>query len=429
MPAYSDASEIEMLPVSEVFGLNRAVNPKSYVVRSIEKSFHDSLDDGGAVLLVVYGMSKQGKSSLLRSALAGRRYIFLQANRGVSCEAVYTEMLSQCGIEQETSHSRSAGGSAGASFGWFRISVDAKGTQTRTPVNINIANPDSVARVLAEADTGRHIIVIDNFHYFDEEVQRQFATAIRSFETYGFKMIVIGTWSETGYLTGFNRDIAATSREFSFEEWSFGELQSVLAKGSPALKVTFSYPVQQSLIHRSVSNVALLQELTRQYLIAEGIRQTAGEPTELTDVQKVGDVANDMEARLENDTKRALRFIAGIGDSNPYIDGKSRSWWILKAFLACRSEQILSGVPTAELLEAANDIAGQRARQLKQPFVPLSEMDFMGLIKHHWQKEQVRELKSPIILYNDQTKKLVIVDAWVKFVLRGARRSSVRNDL
>jgi len=400
----------------DVFGLNRYANPLSYVVRPIERRFISCLSDNSVVAIVIYGMSKQGKTSLLRHALPEKKHILAQGNRGIDTESIFRAILNKCGIRQEVSQTFGGRGDITAKIGeWFKVKLGAKGEMTREPVAIDIGNADSVAEVLANADD-RRIIVIDNFHYINLETQSEISTAIRSFETHGFKFVIIGTWNEEGYLQSHNNDLSGTVREFSFDEWDFADLKSVLDKGLPLLNVSLTGPVRQSLIDRSLKNVALLQELTKDYLTLQRVDATCEPLREFSDVDGVTTVAQDLEERLFNDIVKLLLPVTHIG--NPYVGGKSRSWWMLYAFLGGKHGDIVRGMAQDALYKVTTELASKKARELKVNPDDFTMADFMGLLRHHWHQEQTKNQKTPVLAYHDVNRSLVVVDAYTKFVLR-----------
>jgi hypothetical protein len=404
-----------VVALGDVFGLNRFANPLSYVVRPVEESFKVCLIDNSVVVVVVYGMSKQGKTSLLRHALPDDRRIFAHCNRNDTLQSIFKNLLNKCGIQQDASQTSGVNGEASVGVGWFKARVGAKNEVVREYFGIDVSNADSVANIIARND-GRRIIVLDNFHYLQERTQKELATAVRSFETCGFKFVIIGTWNEDGYLQSYNNDLAGTVKEFSFEEWNFGDLKSVLDRGFPLLNVALSGPVQQSLIHRSLNNVALLQELTKDYLALQGVGETCATKRVIGDVDGVTTVASQFEERLFKDIVKLLLPITRIG--SPWVDGKSRSWWMLYAFLHGKHEDVVRGMPQDALYKMVCDLAAKKGGNGRGNGEPFTVQQFTGLLQHHWHEEQTKDQATPVLAYHDINRSLVVVDAYTKFVLR-----------
>jgi hypothetical protein len=415
--------------LNEVFGLNRYRNPQSYVIRAIEDNFVAAIGDPGVVLIVVAGLSKQGKTSLMRHALREGEFVHTQGNRGVDTKSLFTAILNKCEITQEAERAQGLKGEVGGGFRWFKISIGATGETVREYVQIDLGNADSVANVLSKSDR-RRLIVVDNFHYLSPEVQAELATAIRSFETYGFKFVIIGTWSGTGYLQKYNSDLSATTREFSFDSWSYNDLRAVLRKGCPLLNTSLSESVEQSLIHKSIESVSLLQELTNLYLKGRGVTCRQDHHVRLEDVEYVKVVGQQLEDRIYQNTLETLRRISAIGGGNPYLDGRSRSWWIMYAFLGGTGGYITKGTPVDKLYAATINLVRERAKEVKKKVEDIDKQEFMGLLRQHWHHDQTKNGATAVLTYHEIDKTLVVVDAYVRFVLRtNEKRNQIRNDL
>src|SRR5712675_300396 len=87
----------QVVKLADVFGLNERRNVLSHVRRDVEKNFAEALKDEANNAIVIYGTSKQGKTSLRRSLLPDASCIMLSCARETKLEAVYREALSQAG--------------------------------------------------------------------------------------------------------------------------------------------------------------------------------------------------------------------------------------------------------------------------------------------------------------------------------------------
>jgi len=117
-----------------------------------------------------------------------------------------------------------------------------------------------------------------------------------------------------------------------------------------------------------------------------------------------------------NDVVKLLLPVSRIGSA--FVDGKSRSWWILYAFLSGKHEEIVKGTGQDHLYERTDMLAKQRAQKLKVPAEPFPVPEFMNLLRHHWHQEQTKAQGTPALAYHEVNRSLVVVDAYTKFVLR-----------
>ena len=112
-------------------------------------------------------------------------------------------------------------------------------------------------------------------------------------------------------------------------------------------------------------------------------------------------VAIGVEERVQGDVTRQLKPIAQIGSGIPFVDGKSRSWWALQAFLAGDYNEIIKGMKVKDLHASTNKLASARAAQLGSRFEPLGPPEFVGLLSQHWHTEQTRDGQTPVLAFND----------------------------
>jgi hypothetical protein len=402
-----------MPKLDDVFGLDTEKNPASYVVRDVEARFLKALDDKAIAAIVIYGMSKQGKSSLLRHALRGKECIITDGNRGLSLEDLFHDLLNRAGFQYQEYEANGE-----VKLSWFWGGLGLGGKEKRTPLPIRINNPASVATYLAEFRQ-KPTVVIDQFHTLDVDVQREFASAIATFAGQGCKIIIIGTWTDAGYLIRYNTNLIGKVGEFSFDEWAPADLHEVLNTGLPLLNLhKLSGDVRRSLVDRSAGNVALLQELTKFCLLPFEEGQGIENALKKLDVPAVGAASANLLDRVYRDVLQALRPISEIGQNNPFVDDKSRSWWVLNAFLDRPTAEVMEGADIDALLGHTNNLTSTAASRRGQRANAISKAEMVGLLKQHWHAEQTRHGLTPILAYHDVKEALVIVDAWTKFVLR-----------
>ena len=410
-----------MHKLKDVFGLDKSRNPDSFVVRKVEADFLAALDDRSINAIVIYGMSKQGKSSLMRHAVDAKKCIRTEGNRGLTMQDVFKDILIDAGFEYEETQ---VNGAFKLSWLWGEAGVGGK--VTRKPLPIETGNPSSVAKYLAKYKPG-FVVVIDQFHTLDDEEQANFATAVATFGTHGVKLVIIGTWSNDGYLARFNANLIGAVREFSLDAWSEKDLFAVLDKGLPLLRVrNLGQPARQSLVDRSEKNIALLQELTKKCLAEFEAARWHG--VETIDNRFVLGISEVLQNQLFSAVQQSLVPIANIGSDNAWVSGKSRSWWILAAFLQGQQVEVMDGSEINTLVARTNDLAAAAAVRSGEPGKVLERPYVINLLKTQWYNAQRLNQGTPILAYHDGKSALVIVDAWTKCVLRSAasRRRLVR---
>lgn len=170
----------------EVFGLNRGL-PLNYVARNgVDKRFVESLVRNQHV--VIYGSSKQGKTSLRKKYLGDTDCIVVVCQSKWTLVELHASILKEAGFDVRQSADKTASGAlkliariAKAPV-LLEDSFKAGHVRQRTshekqfwqPLELDPSDPNDLIRALKEIEFGR-FIVLEDFHYLPDETQRSFA--------------------------------------------------------------------------------------------------------------------------------------------------------------------------------------------------------------------------------------------------------------
>jgi len=135
-----------------------------------------------------------------------------------------------------------------------------------------------VARILRES---KKRLVIEDFHYVDEENRRQFAFLFKALGDYGVHPVVIGVWPQEHLLTYYNGDLAQRIEDIHLL-WTAEELEEVLQMGSAALNISMSQSLRREMVSDAYGNVGTLQALAEALCLEEGIGERQASPVYLT---------------------------------------------------------------------------------------------------------------------------------------------------
>jgi hypothetical protein len=84
--------------------------------------------------------------------------------------------------------------------------VSSSTTTEAEPVGQTAADLLWVVRTIVES--GKRL-VLEDFHYLDEETQREFAFLLKAMGEYGMFVVVVGVWPKDHLLTYYNGDLAS----------------------------------------------------------------------------------------------------------------------------------------------------------------------------------------------------------------------------
>lgn len=400
--------------LDEVYGVTRRQVPLTYVSRpSVDDRFLNEMRRDQH--LVIYGTSKQGKSSLLRVALNEDDYIEVHCATNWSKETLYSAILKEIGVAivETTTSTRSRGseasGSVGAEVGHSILAkitakvtgaVNENSTESETTrmIPIDLSNATDIIRLMSEIEFTK-FVVVEDFHYLPLNVQRQFANDLKVFfETSPVSFIIVGVWLEANRLIVYNGDLAQRITSIPADTWTAQDLAKVVRNGEPLLNIRFSDDVVDALVDGAQFNVGTLQDAVRQMCLARGLYVTANDTLVFDDTAAVrlayGVVSEQLATRYANFIKK---FSEGLRDQVLHMYK-----WIMHAVIVASPEDRRAGLKTMDILR---DV---------QAHHPRGTGIFQNSVESaltNVAKVQVHAEITPVIFDYDEThKRLTVVD-------------------
>jgi hypothetical protein len=350
----------------DVFGLGARVDGPSYVDRG-------ALDNKFSYLLsarrhiVIHGDSKQGKSWLRDRKLPGDQAIFVHCLASHTVQTLLQEALGLLNVRlvaKETSGtvlsgeldlSMSAGlGNAviakAKAEGGFKEKADASATVEVVPVGHTPADLSWVALVFRES--GKRV-VLEDFHYLAEDVQRDMSFLLKAFLGYGIPLIIIGVWPQDNYLSYYNGDLSGRVDDV-YLTWRDDELMAVLQQGAAALNVEFSSEVERAIVEAAVGNVGTLQRLAEAICLRFGIYETVREKRSINSMSFLHEACREVAASMGGRyVTFSQRFIQGL---RRLSQGRRSYEALLRAIVESNDQDVLSGLTVDQILNFANSM-------------------------------------------------------------------------
>ena len=344
----------------EVFGVGRDL-PLNYVTRvEVDNKFVDSLSRGNHI--VIYGSSKQGKTSLRKRCLLDKDYVVVSCQNKWNLAELHSAVLKECGfvVRQSTektvsgTHKITAGldtkakvpllleGSAKGEYG-HEHKADEK--ETFKPLELDPTDPNDVIRALEEIEF-KKFVVLEDFHYLPDDAQRDFSFALKTFhEKSKLSFIVVGVWREENRLIGFNGDLTDRVLSVDVDTWGRDSLKKVVDEGAKLLGVSFDDNFTDDLLKRCFDSVHIVQEACRRACRDAGVHRTVasksavgapviGYGVNVADL--VGEVVEDQAARYRG-------FLFGFADGFQETD-LAMPKWIVYAILCSPVEALEKGI-------------------------------------------------------------------------------------
>lgn len=305
-PTLSKSKEViemeNVYKLQEVFGITNKV-PNIYIKRNyVDNQFTNALERRKHI--VIYGCSKQGKTSLRKKYLNQSNSIVIQCTDRTTREKIYEIVLKEAGVELSRSKTETisgikkvnvsisgessvlfakAKGEVGASF-----EKNKTDTITKNYFEIDPSDVNDVIRILLITNFSKWII-LEDFHYLSNDMQQSLSADLKAIfeKTDSIRIIVIGVWLETGKLTKLNGDLDGRITYINADVWEEKELLDVIKKGEKLLNITFTPEVKEKITFFCENNVGLLHQIIEKICDKIGITKTQSEKLIILDESEI----------------------------------------------------------------------------------------------------------------------------------------------
>lgn len=421
---------------NDVFGV-RSKLIASYIERErVDKAFKEALTDGNEV--IVYGSSKQGKTSLILKNLSDTEYVKIECSPQTQPVDIYKSALRQLGIkfvESETVEDKyEHGGKVSAGF---KIRIPFVGdtalggeladkslagvTRKEMYVQYNLELAQDVSEILKQHKIKKYLI-LENFHYLSLEVQETLAYDLRVFQDQGIIFVILGIWREANRLVQFNGDLLDRITEIPVEPWDVADFKQVIKKGSELLNVDFS-DVEDALIAGSFDSIGVVQELLKYSCFAANVLSTSPVKKKIT-------AANLTEAIGKKTTEYGVRHIrnmesfADVARKTSNQSGKlslAFPYYFIKLLLTTDFDSVEAGLLRSTLLD--------EIRKMHHRPDDVRSGD-LGAFLHNITQHQIsKKIQPPFVDYDRGGKVMKIIDSSLYFFLKHCDRAQILADL
>lgn len=415
---------------ADVFGIQRDV-PLNYVTRDkVDDVFVDSLTRDKHI--VVYGSSKQGKTSLRKYNLNPDDYITVVCSNSATVAQLHAVILKAAGYTVEQSTTRTLTGeskinaklSGGVNLGPIKIGSEVEGGDTTTDttqtteisLELDPEDVNDIIRALHEIAFDRYI-VLEDFHYLPIETQEAFSIALKAFhEQSHFVFIIVGVWLDENRLVQFNGDLTGRVLAIDADAWSPDELNRVVDLGEKLLNVRIDRATRDAVVAGCFESVYIVQEAC--YRICMAARVSATQPAQL-DIGAETDVGELIREIVGEQVARYGAFLNGFSGGFQETELEMHKWILLPVLMAT-AEELEGGLPWNTIRKVID------ANHPKSPINPGNLTQSLGSVA----SLQVKKKITPIVVDYDQTEKeLNVVDRGFLIWVSYQNRNEIRVDL
>ena len=403
----------EILTVDDVYGISRRL-PRNYVQRDdVDHDLYTALHSDHHI--VVFGSSKQGKTSLRKQHVRDDSCIRVACAGSWSIQQLYGQVLKTAGYQVTQSTTTTVAGSRKiavraairASVGPAELSIDGvdetsvAGQVATTTVELELDPGDvnDIIAALRRIDADR-LIVLEDFHYLSNDVQREFSIGLKTFhEESNAVFMIIGVWLDENRLVQYNGDLTGRLTTINADKWNREQLTQVIAKGEELLGIKFDAAFIEHLIDHCYENVWIVQEVCRQACIGGAV---FGRQDQLRSVGSRGEAVRLISEVVNSQSARYVQFIRSFREGAAQPQHKQLYGLLLAAVLVSGTDVLELGLHRDELFEFVSTHYEGGQLELKDFEEALS-----GLTTY--QLERV-EIMPTILDYDRSQQRINIVD-------------------
>lgn len=421
---------------ADVFGVKSKLIA-SYVERlEVDNKFKEAIIDGNEV--IVYGSSKQGKTSLILKHLNEDDYVKVECSPQTQAIDIYKSILRQMDItfqESETMESSiEHGGKITANFkvkiplfidssigGEVADKQNDKISKKEVYIEYNLSLAQDISELLKKINFEKYII-LENFHYLPQDVQEALAFDLRTFQDHHIIFIILGIWREANRLVQFNGDLLDRVTEIPVEPWSAEDFKKVITKGANLLNVDFS-EIETKLIEDSFDSIGVVQEIAKLCCQAAGVYETANETVKLS----IKHLESALKQKAEDYGVRHIRNFEAFVDITRKTSNQSGKpslafpYYFIKLLLSHKFDEIEKGLSRATLLEEIRKIH-HRPEDVRS--------GDLGAFLHNISQHQIsKKIQPPFVDYDRGGKILKVIDSSMYFFLKHCNREEILEDI
>ena len=416
--------------LEKVFGVINA-DLSTYVPRQeiddcFEKAFKQKRQ------LVVYGSSKQGKTTLLNAHILQENKIIVQCAPTITLHDIYKTILKRLEVTIQSSNSIENEDSTKTTFNFkvkipmfaeagMEVEKSSGEREVNSELQMDVNSAQDIAEILKKYFPEK-VIILENFHYLEEKEQKLFAFDLRTFQDIDVRVVILGIWRERNRLTQYNGDLQDRVIELPVEPWTEEHLQEIINLGEKSLNIDMR-DIRNDLIKESFGNVGILQELCKECCHDAHITET-GDLRKLTN----DNLQNTISKITRSYANRFHRALETFADAKPRqspdgSQGLGMPYFFVRVILSnFNVQQIKNELSVYDLRKAIKKIHPNHDNRRFDPALTI----FLNRISIY---QKNHGITPSIFDYDTNSRQLSIVDPYFFFFVKHYNHDEFLEDL
>lgn len=233
----------------------------TYVERSAE---HVELKFARAIatpnqIVSLSGPTKTGKTVLCRRILGDRQFVWIDGGQIKDAKDFWDRVAYELNLPSKTENTTESE-TQGALHASIPMVVTASGSQLRRTSQIEAREINSLASAITYMTQEKVMLVIDDFHYIDEDVRTELMRNVKGAVFNGLKVILLSVTHRVFDAIKAESELTGRFTAISLPHWSPLDLAQISAKGFRELGVSSPEPVVATLCGEAQENPFLMQK-------------------------------------------------------------------------------------------------------------------------------------------------------------------------
>ncbi|USG65747.1 ATP-binding protein [Brevibacillus ruminantium] len=262
---YESSEVFQPTSFPELTYVNRSINGRDTYESRLSKALKTK-----GVLTLITGSSKSGKTVLCHSVIPTDKIIEVSGSHIQKSDDFWIQVaeILEMPLEVETTSQQTFennfSGEAGAKAG-VPLLADFSGKVTSglkesDSETVKEKQQRSSNKIIDYLIRNEKVLVIDDFHYINSEVQKYISRILKSQIFYGLKAVVVSLPHRADDAIRLNPDLSGRVRYINIEPWTHEELRKIPKTGFDLLHVEIPDVFLDLLVKESITSPQLMQQ-------------------------------------------------------------------------------------------------------------------------------------------------------------------------
>ncbi|UWQ77414.1 hypothetical protein [Leisingera sp. M658] len=427
-----------MVNLNEVFGVSSNAI-KSYFPRGqIDGLFNEAIASDKHV--VVYGASKQGKTALVSRYLSYEENVVVRLAPKSTVEDIYASILRQAGVSIEVSstseNAGKIGGNAGAKFkakipliGEAEFNGGGSGEASQRDaiqseaIPFNISVPQDVSELLHKVGF-RKKVILENFHYLDDLLQKQISFDLRLYQEMGILFVILGVWRQKDKLRIYCSDLTDRVIDVPVEPWEDDDFREVAALGAKEMNAEIDPKIVETCVGNSFGSIGVFQELMREVCEAAGLKERRDVIFGVYGEQFAEQAIQKKSEQYGATHRQALEQIASgniTHSKEKALQPLHLPYYLVRSILDLGYDGFEHGVDRSEITE--------RVKSMHHRKNDVRPGDMTNLLHNLSGTQHKKGINPPLIDYDQSKRRLFAIDSTFFFFLKNCDLAEFAEEL